>query len=169
MEDNTMMDAMMTEATATLYGMEHEKIVKDNFDGLYDLFVSSLKDDAFRKQVESLKPRGMVSKWHHYLYKFKAERMRPFSPLLSYIQLNSRKKAELPAYDPVGSSLTQALTKRQERFLRGYVSGAREFPCNISNHFQRSSRLPHKRQLMESFSELCPLKWFRELIYIRPL
>lgn len=88
-----MMDAMMTEATATLYGMEHEKIVKDNFDGLYDLLVSSLKDDAFRKQVESLKPRGMLTKWHHYLYKFKAERMRPFSPLLSCLLLKLQKES----------------------------------------------------------------------------
>ena len=62
MEDNAMMDVMMSEATATLYGMEHEKIVKDNFDGLYELLVSSLKDEAFRKHVESLKPRGMVTK-----------------------------------------------------------------------------------------------------------
>lgn len=57
-----MMDVMMAEATATLYGMEHEKIVKDNFDGLYELLVSSLKDEAFCKHVESLKPRGMVTK-----------------------------------------------------------------------------------------------------------
>jgi hypothetical protein len=62
MEDNAMMDVMMSEATATLYGIEHEKIVKDNFDGLYELLVSSLKDEAFRKHVESLKPRGMVTK-----------------------------------------------------------------------------------------------------------
>lgn len=62
MSDNNMIDAMMTEATATLYGMEHEKIVKDNFDSLYELLVSSLKDEAFRKHVESLKPRGMVTK-----------------------------------------------------------------------------------------------------------
>ena len=62
MEDNAMMDVMMYEATATLYGMEHEKIVKDNFDTLYDLLVSSLNDKDFRKRLEDLKPRGKVTK-----------------------------------------------------------------------------------------------------------
>ena len=36
MEDNTMMDGMMAEATATLYAMEHERMVNENFDHLYD-------------------------------------------------------------------------------------------------------------------------------------
>ena len=58
MDDNT----MMVEATATLYAMEHEKIVNDNFDTLYDLLVSSLNDMDFRKRLEDLKPRGKVTK-----------------------------------------------------------------------------------------------------------
>ena len=62
MEDNAMMDVMMAEATATLYGMEHEKIVTDNFDAVYDLLVSSLNDDDFRKRLGDLKPRGKVTK-----------------------------------------------------------------------------------------------------------
>lgn len=62
MEDNAMMDVMMAEATATLYGMEHEKIVTDNFDAMYDLLVSSLNDDDFRKRLGELKPRGKVTK-----------------------------------------------------------------------------------------------------------
>lgn len=62
MDDNMMMDSMMTEATATLYAMEHEKVVNENFDHLYDLLVSSLDDKDFRKHIEALKPRGMVTK-----------------------------------------------------------------------------------------------------------
>ena len=57
-----MMDSMMIEATATLYAMEHEKVVNENFDHLYDLLVSSLEDKDFRKHIETLKSRGTVTK-----------------------------------------------------------------------------------------------------------
>lgn len=57
-----MMDVMMAEAKATLYGMEQKKIVTDNFDALYDLLVSSLNDEDFRKRLGELKPRGKVTK-----------------------------------------------------------------------------------------------------------
>ena len=57
--------------------------------------------------------------------------MRPFSPLLSYTLLITRKKAELPAYGPVGRLLPRALTKRQERVSRGYGSRVREVPWTI--------------------------------------
>lgn len=62
MEDNTMISGMMTEATATLYAMEHEKAVRDNFDSLYDLLVRSMEDEGFRKHIENLKPRGRVTR-----------------------------------------------------------------------------------------------------------
>ncbi len=62
MDENAMMDMMMVEATATLYAMEHEKIVNDNFGNLYNLLVSSLKDENFRKHLDGLKPRGKVTK-----------------------------------------------------------------------------------------------------------
>ena len=52
--------------------------------------------------------------------------MRPFSPLLPYII--TRKKAELPAYGPVGRLLSQVFTIHQECISRGYGSWAREFP-----------------------------------------
>ena len=62
MDNNMMMDCMMAEATATLYAMEHEKVVNENFDRLYDLLVCSLEDESFRRHIEGLKPRGMVTK-----------------------------------------------------------------------------------------------------------
>lgn len=61
MEDNTMMDGMMGEATATLYAMEHERMVNENFDHLYELLVNSLEDEGFRKRIEELKPRGKIT------------------------------------------------------------------------------------------------------------
>ena len=57
--------------------------------------------------------------------------MRPFPPLLSYTLLITRKKAELPAYGPVGRPPAQALTKRQECVIRGYGSRVRELPWTI--------------------------------------
>lgn len=62
MEDNNMMDAMMTEATATLYAMEHEEIVKNNFDRLYDLLIQSFDDDTFQAGLRDLRPGGTVTK-----------------------------------------------------------------------------------------------------------
>ena len=60
MSDNIVMDGMMTEATATLYAMEHEEIVKDNFDTLYDLLVSSKSSSReVRLQKASLSNRRM--------------------------------------------------------------------------------------------------------------
>lgn len=57
--------------------------------------------------------------------------MRPFSPLLPYTLLITRKKAELPAYGPVGRLPAQALTKQQECVSRGYGSRVRELPWTI--------------------------------------
>ena len=62
MDDDIMMDVMMTEATATLYAMEHERIVSENFDSLYELIVASFNDEAFLEHLRNLKPRGMVTK-----------------------------------------------------------------------------------------------------------
>ena len=61
MEDNTMNDTLMIEATATLYAMEHEEIVKGNFDRLYDLMVKSFDDEAFRERLTNLRPGGTVT------------------------------------------------------------------------------------------------------------
>lgn len=62
MSDNSMMDAMVTEATATLYAMEHEEIVKDNFDRLYDLLIQSFDDNTFQARLRDLRPGGRVTK-----------------------------------------------------------------------------------------------------------
>ena len=62
MDDNAMMETMTREASATHYAMEHEKIVRDNFDNLYDLLLDSLNDEEYRKRVENLKPRGKLTK-----------------------------------------------------------------------------------------------------------
>ena len=62
MNDNAMMDMMMSEATATLYAMEHEQIVKDNFERLYDLLVNSFDDESFQKRLRELRPGGTVTK-----------------------------------------------------------------------------------------------------------
>ena len=56
-----MNDTMMIEATATLYAMEHEEIVKGNFDRLYDLMVKSFDDEAFRERLTNLRPGGTVA------------------------------------------------------------------------------------------------------------
>ena len=62
MNDNAMMDMMMSEATATLYAMEHEQIVKDNFDRLNDLLVNSFDDESFQKRLRELRLGGTVTK-----------------------------------------------------------------------------------------------------------
>ncbi len=62
MGDNTMMEGMTPEEVATLYAMAHKKVVNENFDHLYDLLVSSLKDDDSRGRIQELKPRGRITK-----------------------------------------------------------------------------------------------------------
>lgn len=62
MDDNAMMDVMISEATATLYAMEHEEIVKDNFERLYDLLVNSFDDESFQERLRKLRPGGTVTK-----------------------------------------------------------------------------------------------------------
>lgn len=62
LNENAMMDVMMKEATATLYAMEHEEIVKDNFDRLYELMIQSFDDEAFLAKLRGLRPGGTVTK-----------------------------------------------------------------------------------------------------------
>lgn len=76
----------------------------------------------------------------------KAERMRPFSPLLSY--LISRKKADLPAYGPDGKTSGSGAHDASGAFLRGYGPWVREsHGISLMPLRRRSFRWPYLRQI----------------------